>query len=79
MWNNNETTEEPKSTVGKNKGLTLILDGHTNLIASGTINDDLQGFYALVDEPGKYPLVNEGSTILQSGHTSFVAISATRY
>ena len=64
--------------VGKTKGLTLILDAHTNLLAPGTVNDDIEGFYSVVDEPGKYPLLNEGSQLIKPGHATFVAISATR-
>jgi hypothetical protein len=65
--------------VGKNKGLTLVLDGHTNLLASGTVSDDTQGFFAVISEDDKYPLVNDGSNLLQAGHATFVAITATRY
>ena len=32
--------KEPKSKSGKNKGLTLVLDAHTDLIETGTISDD---------------------------------------
>ena len=72
-------SNEPNSKVGKSKGLTLVLDAHTNLIAPGTVNDDIQGFYSLVNGPAKYPLLNEGSKLLQTGHETFVAISAIRY
>lgn len=68
---------ELTAKVGRSKGLTLVLDAHTDLIAAGTINDDVQGFYAVVNEPFKYPLVNEGSQLVQSGHVSYVSISAT--
>ena len=34
---------EPKTKVGRNKGLTLILDAHTNLLAPATVTDDIQG------------------------------------
>ena len=35
--------------------MTIILDAHTDLIAPGTVNDDIQGFYSLVDEPADAP------------------------
>ena len=59
--------------------MTIVLDAHTDLIAPGTVNDDIQGFYSLVNEPVKYPLINEGSKLLQTGHETFVAISAIRF
>ncbi len=73
-WYNNE----PTSKAGRKKGLSIVLDGHTDLIAAGTVNDDVLGFYAVVDDPSKYPLINEGSQLLQAGHVTFVSISATR-
>ena len=59
-------------------GLTLILDAHTNLLAPGTVSDDIEGFFAVVDERNKYPLT-ESSQLLPAGHVTYVAISATRY
>ena len=41
------------------KGLTVILDAHTDLVAEATVSDDFQGFLALVEEGSKYPLVSE--------------------
>lgn len=70
---------EMTSKVGRSKGLTLVLDAHTDLIAPGTISDDVQGFYAVVNDPIKYPLINEGSLLLQAGHVTYVSIAATRF
>ena len=37
----------------------MILDAHTDLVAEATVSDDFQGFFALVEEGSKYPLVSE--------------------
>ena len=39
---------EPKSQPGKSKGLTLILDAHSNKVASSSITEDVDGFFAIV-------------------------------
>ena len=33
---------EPTSKSGKNKGLTLILDAHTDIVETGTVSDDVR-------------------------------------
>ena len=38
----------------------------------------MQGFFALVEEGSKYPLVSETSFLLRPGHVSHVAIGATQ-
>lgn len=37
-----QTGNEPKSKAGKHKGLSIILDAHTNIIAGGTVSEDIQ-------------------------------------
>ena len=36
---------EPKSKSGKHKGLTLILDAHTDIISAGTVSEDFQASF----------------------------------
>ena len=33
---------EPTSKSGKNKGLTLVLDAHTDILETGTVSDDIR-------------------------------------
>ncbi|XP_059085016.1 sodium channel protein Nach-like [Tigriopus californicus] len=71
--NNNE----PKSKSGKFKGLTLVLDAHTDVVSAGTVSEDFQGFLGLVEENSQFPLVKERSFLIQPGHVTYAAISAT--
>lgn len=68
---------EPKSKAGKFKGLTLVLDAHTDIVSAGTVSEDFQGFLGLVEENSQFPLVKERSFLIQPGHTTYAAISAT--
>ena len=38
-----EEGERLKTEAGKHKGLTVILDAHTDLVAEATVSDDFQG------------------------------------
>ncbi len=33
---------EPKSKAGRSKGLTLILDAHTDIVETGTVSEDFR-------------------------------------
>lgn len=39
---------EPTTLPGRNKGLILMLDAHTDLLNSGSVNSDQEGFLGLV-------------------------------
>jgi len=40
--------KEPKTLPGRNKGLVLMLDAHSDLFNQGSVSSDFQGFYGLV-------------------------------
>ena len=70
--------EEPKSQVGTNKGLRVVLDAHTNLIADSSVREDFQGFIAIVNPHESYPLTMQRSIRIKPGHDNLVAMSATK-
>ena len=46
-------------TPGKNRGLTLIIDAHSDIISPSSVRDDFEGFLALVNDPLKFPALFE--------------------
>ena len=62
--------------VGKYKGLTLVLDAHTDKLAEKTVSEDFAGFLLTVTKPGEFPLVERRSHILTPGHEHFVSLNA---
>ena len=46
---------EPKIQPGHHMGLTLMLDGHSDLTAGGSVESDYEGFVALVSNRGSVP------------------------
>jgi hypothetical protein len=69
--------KEPKSIPGIAKGLTLILDAHTDLLAASSVASDFKGFFGLITGKGDYPMVYSNGFLIRPGHTNFVALSAS--
>ena len=44
---------------GKNRGLTLIIDSHSNILSPSTVRDDFEGFMAIVNSRSKFPSLFE--------------------
>ena len=41
--------------LGKTQGLSLVIDAHSDHISSGTVQDDFEGFMAIVNSQAKFP------------------------
>ena len=70
----NDLISEP----GQSKGLSLVLDGHSNLLSGGTVTEDYDGFYAIIDEKHQYPLTDTKSILIKPGHRNYVSMGATK-
>ena len=44
---------------GKNRGLTLIIDAHSDIASPNTVRDDFEGFLTLVNSQTKFPALFE--------------------
>ena len=62
--------------AGISKGLKVILDAHSNLLAGGTVPGDFDGFYAIINAKDQYPMTSMKSILLSPGHNNFVSMSA---
>ena len=45
----------PLPQAGKAKGLTVVLDAHSDLLTSSSVYDDVEGFYAVWDPRTSIP------------------------
>ena len=70
--------KEPKSLPGKNKGLYLMLDAHSDKLASGSVDTDFQGFIGLIHSSGSFPLVSQFGFQIAAGSNNMVAVSAMK-
>ena len=73
-----EENGEPTAEAGLSKGLQVILDAHSNLLAGGTVTDDFYGFYAIIDAKDQYPMTSRKSILLRPGHSNLVSMTATK-
>ena len=67
---------KPKTEPGKSKGLTVILDAHSDLISASSVTMDTQGFAGMVSKSGTFSKKSLGSFDIRPGHNNLVAISA---
>merc|ERR1719350_2591913 len=71
-----EEGEEPRPEIGKNRGLTLIIDTHSNILSPSTIQDDFEGFMSIVNSRSQFPSLFEKGFVVRPGHENLVAMGA---
>ena len=64
----------PLPQAGKAKGLTVVLDAHSDLLTSSSVYDDVEGFYAVVGSKNQYPMTNHKSIFIRPGFTNQIGI-----
>ena len=64
--------------AGRNKGLQLVLDAHSEKVSGGTIEGDFDGFYVTIGPKDQYPLTMKKSILIRPGHNNFVALEAMK-
>ena len=69
-------TNEPFPEAGRDKGLTLVVDGHSNKLSRATVSDNFRGFITVVDDKDKFPLVSLSSLIARPGYENEIKVSA---
>ena len=64
--------------AGLSKGLQVILDAHSNLLAGGSVPGDFDGFYAIIESKDQYPMTSRKSILLRPGDNNYVSLTATK-
>ena len=67
---------EPATQPGQNKGLTLVLDAHTDMVSSGSVSDNFKGFVTVVDASNNYPQTQTNGILIRPGRENHVAMAA---
>ena len=73
----NIPVEKQKTQPGKNNGLLVLLDSHSDILSASSIDEDNQGFAGLITQGGNFPQRNFGGFEIKPGHKNIVALSAT--
>ena len=66
---------EPSSIPGRNKGLFVILDAHTNMFTSASQHNDFDGFLGLINPSGSFPFIALEGFEIKSGHLNTVSLT----
>jgi len=62
------------SFEGVSQGLTLILDAHSDLSSTSSVDVDNQGFTGTITSSGSFPLTFQGGFQIRAGHTNMVKL-----
>ena len=67
----------PKSEPGQSKGLIVILDSHSDLFSSSSVDSNTLGFTGFISPRGRFPQRILESFEIKPGHNNLVAVSGT--
>ena len=71
-------SNEPTSQPGKNMGLEIILDAHSDILESQSVNSDFEGLTGLITDSESFPMTDLRGFDIKAGHINHVAISAVQ-
>jgi hypothetical protein len=74
---NFSNTGGTRSEPGIRKGLTIILDAHTDIFSASSVDSDTQGFTGIISSGGSFPQRILRSFEIKPGHNNLVAVSGT--
>ena len=69
---------EPTAQPGKNMGLEVVLDAHSNIVESLSVSSDFEGLTGLITDSWSFPLSDLRGFHIETGHSNLVAISAVK-
>lgn len=69
---------EPKTLAGKNKGLFVMLDSHSDLLANASLDQDYTSFYGLISYKGSFPYMAQEGIEIKPGHHNIISLTALR-
>ena len=69
---------EPKTSPGKNKGLVVMLDAHSDQLSAGSIDSDFRGFTAFIGSRSNFPLMSQEGVEIRPGYTNEITLTSTK-
>lgn len=63
---------------GRNNGLVLMVDAHSDKLAPASVSDDYIGLTALISSPRQNPLQASSRVLIKPGMENFVKLSASK-
>jgi len=68
---------EPTSVPGRNKGLFLILDAHTDQFITTSQKNDFDGFVGMIHPRGSFPMTSFEGFEIKPGHLNSISVTGT--
>ena len=59
-------------------GYFQVLDAHSDYLSGGTVPEDFDGFYAIIDANNQFPTVTRNTVLIRPGHNNLVSMGATK-
>jgi len=69
--------EEPKTIPGKNKGLILMLDAHSDWLAPGSMDGDFGVFTSFIESSGNFPLIAQDGWHIKAGYNTMITLTSS--
>ena len=69
---------EPRPLPGRNKGLVIMVDAHTDLLAPGSIDSDFDGFVGVIGPRGSFPLMGIEGFEIRPGYNNIITMHGSR-
>ena len=69
---------EPTTIPGRNKGLVLILDAHSDLFSPASVDSNINGFIGFVGPKNSFPFMSQEGFDIKPGQSNTVTLSGYR-
>ena len=68
---------EPRTIPGREKGLVLLLDAHSDTLAPASVEGDFRGFTAVVESSGSFPLLSQAGLPIRPGYNNIITLTSS--
>jgi hypothetical protein len=65
---------EPKTIPGRNKGLVLLLDAHSDWLTPGSVEGDFNEFTVFIESSRSFPLINQEGIKIKPGFNNLISL-----
>jgi hypothetical protein len=67
----------PQVSVGVKKGLTVLLDAHSDWMFPGSYEEDYRALTAVIQTSGSFPLMKQEGLTLRPGHNNVITLTSS--
>jgi hypothetical protein len=64
--------------AGKNRGLVLLLDAHSDWLFPGSFDGDFHTLTTVIQSSGSFPIMNQGGVIIRPGYDNIITLTSSK-